>query len=243
MNVDLTKPLELPEKFVRRLNEIDEICREHEFSENLVEMEGVSLLVREIDAWCSKRNVIGVHYTRAIPKSIKDSGLLIRSGREIRSQFLAAHSHRFTASEIDQLKSEWESYFIQTQLSARDSRIFFNFTETSLADGGAKYLIGLYGGEQVGMPFEFDDPIGKKLATIGKPLIVRCAIDPSTISTFIQNPWGKILVSSYHLSINPDAYCIDQDGYQEVPVIPESIIEIKVLTSQSTRTQQGCAGV
>jgi hypothetical protein len=243
MIIDPTKPLDLPTQFVRRLNAIDELCREHEFSENLVEIGEVSILVRDIDAYCCENDIVGIHYTRAIPDSIKSQGLLIRSGSEIRNTFLAEHSHRFTSDEISLIKERWGSYFTGNQCSARDNRIFFNFTESALENGGAEYLIGLYGGEQVAMCFEFDDPIGIKLSEIGDPLIVRCALDPSNVDTFIEFPWGKILVSSYHLSINPEAYGIDQDGYQNIAVTPEKIIEVKALTSQSTRAQQSCAGV
>jgi hypothetical protein len=243
MIIDLTKPLDLPEEFVRRLSAIDALCHGHKFSEKLVELIEVSSLVRDIDAYCCERKVIGIHYTRAVSSQIQDQGLLVRSGSEIRSSFLAEHSHRFTFEEIDLIKKRWASYFTGNQCSARDNRIFFNFTESALGTGGAEYLIGLYGGEQVAMCFEFNDPIGTKLAQIGEPLIVRCALDPSEINTFLEYPWGKILVSSYHLSLNPDAYDIDQDGYQNIAVSPENIVEIKVLTSQSNRTQQSCAGV
>ncbi|HAD08366.1 MAG TPA: hypothetical protein DCF62_02685 [Porticoccaceae bacterium] len=236
MIIDLTRPQDLPNRFVHRLNAIDDLCRNNEFSEVLVEISDVSILVREIDAYCHENEIVGIHYTRAVPGSIKERGLLIRSGSEIRSAFLEEHGHRFTSEEITLIKDRWESYFAGMQRSARDNRIFFNFTESALGNGGAEYLIGLYGGEQVAMCFELEDPIGIKLAEIGEPLIVRCALNPSDVKTFMEYPWGKILVSSYHLSKNSEAYGIDQDGYQSVAVAPEKIVEVKALTNQSTRT-------
>lgn len=81
------------------------------------------------------------------------------------------------------------------------------------------------------MCFKLDEPIGHKLGNIGEPLLVRCALDPGVVSTFIENPWGKILVSAYHLMINSKAYIIDQDGYQSLPVNSKDIVEIRALTN------------
>lgn len=90
----------------------------------------------------------------------------------------------------------------------------------------------MYGGEQVNMCFRYDSNIGKKLKQIGAPLVVRCSLNPNQVNTFIENPWGKIVVSSYHLSQNSEAYQIDQDGYLTVPVGPKKIIEIQTLSDQ-----------
>lgn len=163
MIIDLTRPQDLPSRFVHRLNAIDHLCRSYESSETLVGISEISNLVKEIDAYCCENEIVGIHYTRAIPCSIKDRGLLIRSGSDTRLAFLEEHGHRFTPNEIANIEERWESYFTRMQSQARDNRIFFNFTESALRNGGAKYLIGLYGGEQVAMCFEFEDPIGSGL--------------------------------------------------------------------------------
>ncbi|WP_139063165.1 hypothetical protein [Marinomonas spartinae] len=216
---------------------------DHEFSESLVDRSDVSCLARDIDRYCRNNRIIGVHYTRAVPESIRSKGLLIRDGKEIREVFIKEHGHLFSQEEILTIKKRWDDYFEHGQSSVRNQRIFFNFTEIELGGAGTEYLLGLYGGEQVSMCFELDEPIGLKLGSIGAPLVVRCSLDPNQVETFIENPWGKILISSFQALTNPDAYRIEQDGYQSVPVKPEDIVEIRVLTNQSTRTQQSCAGV
>lgn len=243
MNIELCKPLDLPGEFVDRLRAIERPCMEHEFAESLVERSDVSSLARDLDRYCRNNRIIGVHYTRAVPESIRSKGLLIRDGEEIREAFINEHGHLFSQEEILTIKKRWNDYFDHGQSSVRNRRIFFNFTEIELGGGGTEYLLGLYGGEQVSMCFELDEPIGLKLSGIGAPLVVRCSLDPNQVETFIENPWGKILISSFHALTNPGAYRIDQDGYQSVPVKPEDIVEVRVLTNQSTRTQQSCAGV
>lgn len=237
MNIDLAKPLDLPAEFVTRLRAIEGSCACQGFSESLVKQRDVSALVTDIDQYCRSHRVIGVHYTRAVSESIRSKGLLIRDGKEIRADFLKEHSHLFSQEEIMTIIERWDSYFDHGQSSGRDGRIFFNFTEIELGGSGTEYLLGLYGGEQVSMCFELDEPLGLKLGAIGEPLVVRCSLDPNQVQTFIEHPWGKILVSSFHAIVNPDAYRIDQDGYQVIPVRPEDVVEVRVLTNQSTRTQ------
>jgi hypothetical protein len=229
MNIDLCKPLELPDEFVSRLYSFESSCSCQEFSEELVEQSKVSTLVRDIDQYCLKNRIIGIHYTKALPESISSKGLLIRSGSVIRDTFISQHGHLFSQEEILIIKERWNSYFNHRQNDIRNDRIFFNFTETELGLSGTKYLLGLYGGEQVSMCFDFDEPLGLKLEAIGIPMVVRCSLDPKQVKTFIENPWGKILFSSFHALVNPDAYRIDQDGYQSIPVLPENIVEIRLL--------------
>lgn len=237
MIIDLTKPGQLPKEFAARLKRLESLCRELEFSEELVAQKDVYSLVKDIDYFCTTQKVVGIHYTRAMPESIRKNGLLIRSGDEIRATFLEEHGYLFTKSEIITINELWKSYFKDSQSSARDGRVFFNFTESALNTSGTKYLLGLYGGEQVNMCFELDDPIGEKLGSIGVPLVVQCALDPNMVRTFIEYPWGKILVSAYHLMVNSEAYGIDQDGYQTDPVKFDDIIKIRVLTNRSSQTQ------
>ncbi|HUX95063.1 MAG TPA: hypothetical protein VMV47_04960 [Bacteroidales bacterium] len=96
-----------------------------------------------------------------------------------------------------------------------------------MKNDGAELLLSYYGGEQVYFPlFELPN-IGEKLKNIGIPMILKCTLNPNDINTFIEYPWGKITVSSYHRIKNPDAIVVDQDGYQKVGVNPENIEIIK----------------
>ncbi|WP_428240793.1 hypothetical protein [Gynuella sp.] len=235
MDIDLSNPLDLPVEFTKRLHRIENHCRRHEFSDELVECREVSALVRDINQYCNENRIIGVHYTRALPESILAQGLLVRNGEEIRREFLQQHGHRFSEKEITEIKKRWSRYFNRNQSSARDDRIFFNFTEIKRGGGGSENLLSLYGGEQVSMCFKLGEALSIRLGEIGKPLVIRCALYPNQIKTFIEHPWGKILVSSFHAVINPNACRIDQDGYQEVPVKPEDVIEVRVLTNRVTR--------
>ena len=221
------------------MEEIDDLCWEIEFSEKLVEHPDIKELIIDIDNYCASNRIIGYHYTRAFPEQIGQRGLLVRSGQEIREGFIESCGQLFSESEILDIKAAWNNYYDDEkhgQPQVRDYRIFFNFTQAAIEKSGAEPLLNIFGGEQISMCFDADSSIGKKLSSLGEPLILRCTLDPENLKTFIEHPWGQIVVSSYHLSKNPGAYRIDQDGYQSITVPPEDIEIHKAPTSNSSPT-------
>ncbi|TCD46841.1 hypothetical protein [Chlorobium sp. N1] len=142
---------------------------------------------------------------------------------EIRKEFIDRFSYKFEVEELGYLQNLWTSHQAK-QASIRDSMLWFNFTLSAFGNSGSEYLLGMYGGEQIHMGVEIDTPIGRKLADIGEPLLVKCALNPQKVRTFTEYPWGKILVSSFHLSLEPEAYRIDQDGNVTESVSPEDLI-------------------
>jgi hypothetical protein len=191
--------------------------------ENVRRIPAVSRLIKEIDDFCADNMVIGFHYTRAFADDILSQGLRVRTGEEIRAEFLSRFRHLFTAVEIEALELSWAQYFGANMKEVRDSRIWFNFTTCALGNGGAELLRKNYGGEQVYFCIDELRGIGDKIATIGQPLIVKCQLMPKHVHTYLEDPWGSIVTSAYHSMVNPDAHQTDQDGWQSVPVPPERI--------------------
>ncbi len=220
--VDLQRPDLLPKELILLLSSIVSQCLDEKFSEELVQHPEVNKIAIELDHYCMQRQVWGIHYTNAIRSDIEKNGLLIRTGAEIRADFLQRFGHMFEEDEINWLQSLWSSHQAR-QSDTRDSMLWFNFTLDAYGSRGSEYLLGMYGGEQVHMGVELDTPIGKKLASIGEPLIVKCALNPQEVKCSIDYPWGKILVSSFHLSISPEACRIDLDGRIREPVTPENL--------------------
>lgn len=195
--------------------------------DNLMEKELIINLARRINEYCLKNNVVGYHYTRAIHNDIKKSGLCCRDGETIRSSFLEKYQHLFSDKEIQIIKKNWSTHFNLLQQKIRDNRLYFNFTTSALRNSGADPLLSNFGGEQVYMPLKDIKGIGNKLKTIGKPLILKCKLDPNKIKTFHEYPWGRIAISTYHTKINKLATRFDQDGYQFENVLPKDIIIIE----------------
>lgn len=229
MIIDLCKPLSLPVEFVTRLRKIEHSCMDEYCFESLIKQCNVYTLIRDINHYCESNRIIGIHYTRAMLESIYSKGLLVRDGATIRKAFLSEHGYLFSQEEILKIEDRWKRYFCHNQNSNRDNFIFFNFTETALGGSGTEHLLGMYGGEQVSMCFDLDEPLGIKLGKIGVPMVVRCSLDPNQVTHHIEYPWGKVLVSSFHKEINSKASRLDFDGYQSLPVKPEDILELRVL--------------
>ncbi|MBU2720634.1 MAG: hypothetical protein ACYCS8_13415 [Acidithiobacillus sp.] len=69
--IDLQRPELLPEALRVRLQSIESLCRNEEFSENLVRHQKVRNIVIELDSYCMDSRVLGIHYTRAIRADIE----------------------------------------------------------------------------------------------------------------------------------------------------------------------------
>lgn len=223
VTVNLQDTTTLPGSFLSGLHRYVNHFKKTPDFEEIKGIPEVSRLIVEINDYCEENMVLGFHYCRAIPEDILTNGLLVRTGHEIRADFLNRFGHMFNAEEITLIKDEWASYFIDDKRQFRDSRIFFNFTTSALTNRGADRLLRYYGGEQVYFCIDSLPGIAEKLSSIGKPLIVKCSLNPRELKYYIEHPWGSIAVSTYHKAINPDAARVDQDGHQTVPVPPSHI--------------------
>jgi len=213
----------LPAEFLAELDRFRNLFLNDMFLDSLLENRSILSIVRAIDTYCMDNQLIGFHYTRAFEHEISSSGLVCRTGLEIRNAFLDNHISAFSEGEIANIKKTWDNHFDLSQQKSRDARLYFNFTTTALNNGGADPLLSSYGGEQVYMPFNEIQLIDKKLKSIGTPMIIKCMLDPNHLNTFWEFPWGRIAVSTYHCQVNRDAIRNDQDGYQFVNVSAENI--------------------
>lgn len=225
--IDLTQPKKLPKILYGRLNEMNCLFQEQDYLEDLIDNSSVRALIKEVNEFCIPHKIIGVHYTRALPERIKEQGLILRSGNEIRKNLLQDWLSFFTEDQLCRMKQAWETSFTDEQEKIRDKRIWFNFTEDALNCDLAENLLAYYGGEQVYYALESD--ILEKLQKIGTPMVVRCALNPQNIEHYDDNPWGKILLSAYHCKVNKNAEIYDVDAFQKLPVKPEEIIEQRIL--------------
>jgi hypothetical protein len=231
--IDLQNIQTLPDEFIENLSAYDDFFGAHEFLEAIVSMPKIAGLIQDIDDYCKRNLIVGYHYTRALPKSILTKGMLVRSGAEIRKDFLIEHGTSFTQDELDAIKTAWDRHFNAEQERVRGNRIWFNFTLKELGGLGSRALLDNYGGEQVYFCIDELDRIGRKIKSIGEPLVIKCVLEPSSVVTFDQTPWGNIAVSAYHRTVNPEAYTVDRDGYLRIPVPPENIEVFRVLTNNA----------
>jgi hypothetical protein len=228
MAIKLHSVTQVPSDILRKLESFTGIFREREFLEQLIKTPSLLQIAKELDGICLCGRVFGYHYTRAKKESIERLGLLALSGDERRREFLERYGHRFTSEQRERICHKWK-YFSPSMCKIRDHKIYFNFTLDALRGRGAEDLLTYYGGEVIYAPICDDPEIGEILKTIGQPMIVECILNPAELTTFCDYPLGKIWLSSYHVTLNPNARQFDQDGFQENSVRPEQIHSIQIL--------------
>ena len=115
----------LPEALRARLGSIEPLCRKEKFSENLVQRSEVRDIVIELDNYCMQRQVLVIHYTRAIRADIEQKGLLVRTGAEIRDEFVQRVGHKFESAELECMRRLWSPHQA-TQSKIRDSMLWLS---------------------------------------------------------------------------------------------------------------------
>ncbi len=223
MPFELYSTDQIPKQFLPCLGRYDKLMRETNQLEEILKEKELCEICQKLDKEVLSQEIIGIHYTRAIRADIEKDGLILIDGNEWRRKFLIKNSNIFTKKQQLIIQNIWQSYFDGLQTHVRDKRISFNFTFCGLKNNNAKPLLEYYGGEQIYMPLTDEYEIANIIKKLGEPLVLKCVLKPNQINTFKSFPWGRIWISSYHRSINANAECFDQDGYQKEAVPPKAI--------------------
>lgn len=227
MTINLNSIDGIPQDIARELRYLEAAFAQCEYSEKLLENSALHSIAETLNELCCKEGVIGYHYTRAVRGDIEASGLQVSKGADRRCAFMTKYGNRFTDEQRQLIHQAWNAYFDSQQTSLRDGRIWFNFTLGALKNTGDERLLGYFGGEVVYMPLTSHKDIAAILGSIGEPLIVECALSTDDLNTSCEIPWGRTLLSTYHVSVNPDAQQHDVDAYTTSPVSAAQLISIR----------------
>jgi len=207
----------------RRLDRLFASCRS---IDQLLQDPSLQRLAADLDELCLAEGVVGYHYTRALREQIAGQGLRLSCGADRRREFMSEYGHRFSEEQRGRIRQRWNDHFDEAQNRGRDGRIWFNCTLGSLEDDGAGRLLTFFGGESIYMPLTEDDDVAAVLRTIGQPLIIEARLPGTKLHTFRETPWGRIWLSTYHVSVNKEAKQDDVDAYVLEPVPPDNIVSI-----------------
>ena len=219
MIIDLNSLDGLPIELLTRLSNQVELFKSFNSIEELIMHSTINSIISDIDKVCLSNQIIGYHFTNAIPSDFEENGLKIRTGEEIRQDFIRRFFHLFEDDEQSEILNIWKESYNPVIRESRDNKVFFNFTLLGLESRDAEDLLKYYGGEQIyfylvnGEPSKVKQSIGLKLTRIGEPLIIKSILNPNKVNTFINQPWGKIAISTYHRKVNIYGSEVDQDGY------------------------------
>lgn len=224
--IDLTNPDEIPDHFSNRLATFHEQLAGLNSIDQMRDNQDFQVLLRDIADFLLDKRILCYHFTRAHPDSIKSSGLLLRTGVEIREKFFTEYGKLFTSLELSIIKSSWRDYFDTQARKARDRVIHFVLTMKELNEGGVHNLLTYFGGEQIYFALLEHPAIAEKLKSLGNPLMIWMALPASEIALFDDLCLAKILASSYHRRINHASTQLDGEGKIRRPVNPS---ELKVI--------------
>lgn len=221
----------LPGKYLKRLSAFREVFMVNSSLEELIDSsEDLKAIVEDINDYCNEHYIVGYHYTRADPKSIKKDGILCRNATEIQEKFIETYGSFFSYSELLTMRACWSEFPKWSRMSSRDNLIFFNTTEVALRMGGASDLLGYAGGEQIYFGLYDQPEILQKLRVIGKSQIVVFRVAGSKADgTGMVLPWGRIACSSYHRIFNSEVTFLDVDATVGENIMPSDILQIKYM--------------
>lgn len=183
---EVVRNRDLIRSYQRERQRIDRLCRDDIFvrvspPENRYEDRHIDLLDR-LDESLTKHRIIGYHCTRLTPgeiTTIKSKGLRLLSPDLVRQrldQCIAdRHMTAVHRASLDGSKTLRES--LGNRPGRRTGMIWFCPNRSTLQEAsGVHRLFRSWGGEAVYVGHEDDENIGKVLAGIGTPCIVKCAI-------------------------------------------------------------------
>lgn len=215
-----------PKEVHDEISKLEDKLLSVEYLETLYDRHEFRSVLSSISEWIKSSFIVGYHYTRANKREIIDQGLLIRSGQEIRDKFIAKHASKFAAEQIKEFDQSWNSYLDNPTSSSRDNKIWFSFSLEGLRNGGADNLLSNFGGEQVYWTIKHKPIFRDIIKSFGESLVIKCRLDPNYLCQPDLEDLGKVVISSYHVLIHPEAQLVDFDGFQEIPVLPSDILSV-----------------
>ena len=231
MAISLDSISQIPQAISDELCRFDRVLADRRLVEQLLENSNLRRLASALDDLCRAEGVTGYHFTRAVHEHIADRGLQLSRGGDRRRDFISEYGHLFSEAQRERIAKMWNGYFDESRDAHRDGRIWFCCTLRSLEDGDADRLLTFFGGESIYMPLTEDDEVAAVLRAIGQPLIVKAKLPGTKLHTFSEIPWGRVWLSTYHVSVNKEAQQHDVDAYVLEPVPRDQIVSIDVVRS------------
>ncbi|MGB3465746.1 MAG: hypothetical protein WBA74_10765 [Cyclobacteriaceae bacterium] len=228
--IDFTNIRNLPSGLFQKLSEWDDQFKSHKEINDLKKEDDFLILMSKLDKFCRSNDIVGYHLTKAPKKDILDSGLLCRSGEEIRKLFMKQYSEKFSNEQLLKIGKKWISYFDEEEACHRDNCIYFYFNLNEENDLIEIPFLNKYGGEQIYTPLSDIAGVEEILKGIGDPIVVKCSLKPDDINIDNELPFGMLLCSAYHQSVNSAAIKLHWQGCQKKSVPPDRIKDVFSLT-------------
>lgn len=223
----LESRLALPGCFRQRLLPFTSALKATGFVENLIQGDATFRQISEdLDTHLATQRIWAYHCTKeASPGHFLGSGLRLTNLEEHQAKFLAAHGHRFTPREIDEMKRGWLDHFVNGgQVAIRQNRIHACLSRPLVVSHGTRLFHRYFGGEIIYFPHCDHPTIGPKLAAIGNPVVVEFAVLGSKLNC--RYPMSYYVLSRYHRQLKRSAHRFDSEADFGTAVPPADVIQV-----------------
>jgi hypothetical protein len=178
---------------------------------------------------CYESKLIGYHCTKEKhPGFFKEHGLELTDPERKVTAFLEEFGTQFSESKLGEVKRKFADWLDWAeQMMSRRGKIWFCLTRNAVMEPGTEMFFKYYGGEIIYWPFaDRDTEVEALLERIGSPVVIELALDPSQLQYFGDDNLASSMLSYYGVSVNPSFNAYNIEGYAEVPLPPESIVEV-----------------
>lgn len=180
----------------------------------------------QLDAVARANRVVCYYCTREIePGYLKSHGLPTLTLEGHQRAFLKSAGSRFTPDEIASIRDAWNHYWAPFKCQDKPVKTLLTLDRraprTDLSRGQ-----WFFGGAAVFYPLTHIEPIARKLAGIGEPVVARIALPGFEIRTSGDCGLGRAALSHYHCTINPMASRDGPEGYVKRTIRPSDVREV-----------------
>lgn len=222
--VRLEDPAALPTRLAAQVAQHDDLFLTTAYTDNLLRESPLSAFADVLANYLRGRQIVGYHCTREpAPGYFAAHGLRLTSIAQHQAEFLERHGHRFTSEEVAYMRRKWADYFKGLQLEVREGRIWACLTPAlALSDG--PFFFEAFGGEAIYKPLDRESSAAKKLAEIGRPVVVEVVLPGDRLNHACDLARG--VLNYHHRRVNPDAHRLEPEGYVREAVPPSNVLRV-----------------
>lgn len=216
----------LPADILARLRVLDSVFQANEHIDSVAADSRVRPLVAELEDHLRRLPVRAYHCTREpMPGYFEREGLRLTDVQAHQQEFLSLFGDQFTLSELQEMQSAWQRYFVGTsQIQSRNGRLWFCLTKATARSDGTQVFFQHFGGEAIFMPLKRHPTVAAKLGTIGSPVIVEVRLTPGAPSPRLS--LALPMLSAYHLTRRADACPWLAETFVQQPVAARDVLAV-----------------
>ncbi|WP_293500737.1 hypothetical protein [Roseateles sp.] len=224
-SVQLEDPAAIPAGLLKELASHEGLFRSTRDTEGLVRGGPLAAIADALTTHLRGQRIRDYHCTRELePGYFATHGLRLTAVDHHQADVLERCGHIFTVEEQAYMRRQWAEYFDPGQRRSREGKVWACLTRALVLSAGARPFFEAFGGEAIYMPLAENSSAAKKLAVLGRPVVVEVALPGNRLRSFCDAAW--CVLNYHHRRINPDAHAMESEGYVCDEVPPSDVLDV-----------------